>query len=69
MWTTRLKRHGGRGAIVEKRRRQTVMLLRAFSNGGKPIEAEAKETLKWLQENDNRCLTVAEEERWKEFDS
>jgi hypothetical protein len=65
-WTTRRKRFGGAAVITEKRRLQTIMLLRAFSNGDVAAEAEAKETLKWLQENDNRCLTAAEEERWKE---
>jgi hypothetical protein len=66
-WTTRLKRFGGAAIIVEKRRLQTIMLVRAGRD--ETIAAEAKETLKWLRENDNRCLTVAEEERWKEFDS
>jgi hypothetical protein len=66
-WTTRLKRHSGAATIVEKRRRQTIKLLRAGRD--ETVAAEAKETLKWLQENDNRCLTVAEEERWKGFDS
>ncbi len=66
-WSSRAKRHGGAAALAEKRERQTVMLLRAGRD--ETVAAEAKETLKWLQENDNRCLTVAEEERWKEFDS
>jgi hypothetical protein len=53
-WTSRLKRHGGAAIIIEKRRRQTVKLLRASRDA--TVTAEAKETLKWLQENDNRCL-------------
>jgi hypothetical protein len=66
-WSSRAKRFGGATIIAEKRQRQTVMLLRAGRI--QTVADEAKETLKWLQENNNRCLTVAEEERWKEFDS
>jgi hypothetical protein len=66
-WTRRLRRHGGRANIAAKRHRQEIMLLRAMHRPGKTAD-EARETLKWLRENEVRCLTLAEEERWRAHD-
>jgi hypothetical protein len=64
MWTRRLKRYGGLAGITARRLVQTRMLVRAQRHIGK-VAALADDTLKWLAENELRCLNDAEVEWWR----
>ncbi len=66
-WSARLRRHGGAQALAAKRQAQIVMLSRASSNGtSEKIRLEARDTLKWLHENEKRALTADEVRFWQE---
>jgi hypothetical protein len=65
MWTTRLRRYGGKQAIEERRRAAIVMLSQASTRAiSQKLRDEARETLKWLHEHELRCLNHEETEFW-----